>query len=467
MPATMPRHRSSRHRPAAGACPAGGRGRRRAGRRRARLLRDLGIRVGDGVGGRGLRLSGGATATRVAVSAPAGAAGATGVGAVGGLLRDLDVSLGASSLALQLTDGEVDGGRFEAAGGTAISVEQAPGLAASRLHGLRASGQTALMVTHGRATVDSALLRGSGQSAVVQVANSNAISGELRAILRQVTIVGDGRSTLQRGVEVRASSSGQHASAKLLDTIVAAVKRPLVRAAAAGDANIVTDHVAHGPLLAGDDPADPSRGTLSETAVLDVDPGFADLAGGDLRLRPGSPLIDAGRPDPLDIDEAATDLAGAARVSDGNGDGVAIRDLGAYESPAVAPPAPPAEPPPGPGEPATPASAPPASPAPAPPAAATPGADRRAPRLARLRLRGGARPRLTGRLDEPGRVTVTIRHGRRVVKTVTVSVRRAGAFTVTLPPRLRPGRYALAVRAADAAGNRSRATALRLLRRAR
>lgn len=307
-------------------------------------VRDLGIRVGDGAGGRGLRLLG-ADATRVAVTAPAGAAGATGVSADAGTLRDLDVSLGVSSQAAQLGGGgevDVSGGSFSVADGTAIQVEQLPGLPAVRLQALRARGRTALSVVLGRATVDDALLRGSGQGAVVLVANSNQVSGELRAVLRQTTIVGDG-SALQRGVEVRAAKSGQHASAKLLDSIVAAVVRPLARSVVAGDANIVTDHVFHGPVAAGDNPSTPAGGTLSESAVIGADdggapagaadPGFVDLAAGDLRLRPDSPLVDAGRTDPLDLDEPATDIAGAARIADGDGDGAATRDLGAWESP--------------------------------------------------------------------------------------------------------------------------------------
>ena len=71
---------------------------------------------------------------------------------------------------------------------------------------------------------------------------------------------------------------------------------------------------------------------------LAVDPGFAGP--GDLRLRPGSPLIDAGRPGPLANAEAQEDALGYVRAADGNGDGVLRRDIGAYELQPAPPPAP-------------------------------------------------------------------------------------------------------------------------------
>lgn len=63
---------------------------------------------------------------------------------------------------------------------------------------------------------------------------------------------------------------------------------------------------------------------------LSVDPQFVDPAAGDYHLRLGSPSIDAGDNTALNL--PATDIAGNPRISDGNGDGVAVVDMGVYEA---------------------------------------------------------------------------------------------------------------------------------------
>lgn len=62
-----------------------------------------------------------------------------------------------------------------------------------------------------------------------------------------------------------------------------------------------------------------------------ADPGFANAAAGDYSLAAGSSLIDRGDPGAPAIGEPATDLAGNARVVDGDGNGSAIADVGAFE----------------------------------------------------------------------------------------------------------------------------------------
>jgi hypothetical protein len=59
-----------------------------------------------------------------------------------------------------------------------------------------------------------------------------------------------------------------------------------------------------------------------------------------LRLAGGSPLLDAGTPEPLAADEWPEERDGLPRAADGNGDGIARRDPGAFELPPPAVPAP-------------------------------------------------------------------------------------------------------------------------------
>jgi hypothetical protein len=70
-------------------------------------------------------------------------------------------------------------------------------------------------------------------------------------------------------------------------------------------------------------------GFTQSTGNLSVDPGFVNRKGGEYQLLPTSPLIDVG------LNSApmyySTDLAGNLRVVDGNGNGIAVIDIGAYE----------------------------------------------------------------------------------------------------------------------------------------
>ncbi|MCS6907355.1 MAG: choice-of-anchor Q domain-containing protein, partial [Anaerolineales bacterium] len=60
------------------------------------------------------------------------------------------------------------------------------------------------------------------------------------------------------------------------------------------------------------------------------DPLFVNPGAGDWRLRPGSPMIDAGTNGALP-DTITTDLDGKARIEDGNNDSLFRVDIGAYE----------------------------------------------------------------------------------------------------------------------------------------
>ena len=60
---------------------------------------------------------------------------------------------------------------------------------------------------------------------------------------------------------------------------------------------------------------------------IDADPKFVDAANGDYHLALGSPAVDAG----TNTSAPAADFEGDSRPADGDGDGVAIADMGADE----------------------------------------------------------------------------------------------------------------------------------------
>jgi len=62
---------------------------------------------------------------------------------------------------------------------------------------------------------------------------------------------------------------------------------------------------------------------------ISADPQFIDPLGGDFRLQPASPCIDAGSNSAPGIPEY--DLEGKPRITDGDGDANAVADMGAYE----------------------------------------------------------------------------------------------------------------------------------------
>ena len=68
-----------------------------------------------------------------------------------------------------------------------------------------------------------------------------------------------------------------------------------------------------------------------------ADPGFV-APPGDLRPRADSPLVDAGDPAPLSSGEPHEDALGEVRAMDGDADGTARRDIGAFERRPPAPP---------------------------------------------------------------------------------------------------------------------------------
>ena len=244
----------------------------------------------------------------------------------------------------------------------------------------------------------------------------------------------------------------------LTNSIIRGAAIPLYAAADVSTARITTsfsDYDPSGNLIGG-------RGGsehIVETNVSNVgDAGFVDAAAGDYRLLAGSPLIDTGDP----VTQQSLDLDGNPLVADGNGDGIARRDMGAYELAAAAPPGPAGPPPTLPGADTQPPLVTGFRAAPALFAIARAGTPRaaRTPRGTRFRytLSEAARVTLTIQRRRPGRRPRTVGTLRRSAKIGTNSTRFTGRIGTRA---LSPGRYQALIRASDSAGNRSLRTATR------
>ena len=200
-----------------------------------------------------------------------------------------------------------------------------------------------------------------------------------------------------------------------------------------------------------------ANASLAETNVSNVgDAHFADAAAGDFHLLAGSSLIDAGDPATPD----GTDLDGNTLVTDGDGDGSARRDMGAFELPAASTP-------PGGGTQGGPtggqtgdAPSPGSSPR---PAADTRHPDLQAPLVTAFKWHGN---RFSFKLTEASRVTLTVQRAKRghFGRLATLKVAGVtGSNSICLGRKrvLRPGLYRATLVAIDATGNRSKPKRLR------
>ena len=250
------------------------------------------------------------------------------------------------------------------------------------------------------------------------------------------------------------------ATLNLTNSVVHGFAKSLLRYANVPNfANLNVDYSRFAPPAPADVGAAQGPGTYTDgTGNVTADPAFVEPAFGapaaDYHLRAGSALIDAGEPGPV-LDK---DLDSHIRSSDGDADGAARRDMGAYEY-RPAPPSPPA---PANGPAPVPAPAPAATPA-AKPAPRAPAArrDTLAPALTRVKL---ARGKLRFVLSERATVTVVVQRKRGRKGWRRVGVRRIRGrrglnvvrFKGLGTKKPAAGRYRLRLTAVDRAFNRSR-----------
>jgi hypothetical protein len=233
---------------------------------------------------------------------------------------------------------------------------------------VRATGYFGLAVTSRTASVDSSLIRVLGSGAGVYAGSPGENS---YTHVRGATIVGSDPESI--GVHVAGGASSAHNSgASVTSTVIRDVGHPFAATTSRADTDAAIYAEYNDLLPAGN----LTSGRGSESILLAAgnrtsggDAGFMATVGPDAyKLRPDSGLIDAGAPYPFGAMESTADVARLERAVDGDGDGSARRDIGAFEYQPASP-----EPPTGGGDPAPPVNAPapdaPTNPGPGSPAA--------------------------------------------------------------------------------------------------
>jgi len=211
---------------------------------------------------------------------------------------------------------------------------------------------SAIPISAQRVTVERALQGAfiASQGGQLDVGNSVAISASVPTTLDalantaeetaieadHLTLVHEGSPSGSTAVASRSSSTG-NAEVAMENSILRGYPHPYGRTAfSSGAADLAVRY----SNLGGEVVADSGPGTLDAgTGNIDADPLFAGAApfgsATDLALLPGSASVDAGDPAP---GGAVADFLGEVRPLDGDGDGIAIRDQGAFELRVPAPP---------------------------------------------------------------------------------------------------------------------------------
>jgi hypothetical protein len=278
-----------------------------------------------------------------------------------------------------------------------------------------------------------------------------------------ITIVGPGGVPNTYGAAVATEPAlAYSADLNLTNAIIRGVSSSLFAAAGGGTTGQAKLAVSYSDYDPSGNDAISANASIAEANVSNAgDAGFVDAAGGDYHLLPSSPLLDAGDP----ATAQGLDLDDNPLVADGDGDGVARRDLGASElqlAPAGGGDA-------GGGGGGGQQGGPPPGDTVAPVVSgfrAAPAlfAVTRASTPLAARVSRGTRFRYT--LSEAARVTLKIQRalpGRRARYRTLRTLKRSGAkganrirFSGRLGRRaLRRGRYRAVIRAVDGAGNRS------------
>ncbi len=309
------------------------------------MVHDLTLAMAPGAGGLGLDLQNTA-ASKVTVSGTP--TDATGVRLFTSSLVDSTISLpngGSGDLGISSGGGtnEIDRTAITAQAGVEHSSPNVTDLIS--LSSIQADG-IGVTTDGGTVNIDDTLIDlGTSPGATGLCAcNGNYPTNRAMSLnARHLTIVGgaSGSQGIRAFVNSPASGDdGDSATGTLKDSVISGPDEPIVVQTNNGEHASVTSSYSNydpsgnivDPQVGGDPPG---TATLTEDPPhtnTNNPPGFINASSGNYKLAAGSALIDAGNPNPLGVPGTPPkDLGGSDRVRDGNCDGFAYSDIGAYE----------------------------------------------------------------------------------------------------------------------------------------
>ena len=225
---------------------------------------------------------------------------------------------------LEITDSDI----VDFSGG--ITYSSNPGLPVhiTRSH-FRSDFGTVLGVYNALSSIENSVVE-AGQTPPFFVQATTANTDNANLVVKNSTILNLGGSSVAFDVAAGNTAVGS-AGLGIYDSIVYGFEKSWTLAAGSGpgvgDANLdiaYSNIENQGVRTGGDGFANTANNNISQN------PGFVGF--NDYHLSPSSPSIDAGSPSPGGL---LDDIEGSVRPLDGNGDGVAVRDQGAYEAPTL------------------------------------------------------------------------------------------------------------------------------------
>ena len=313
---------------------------------RASTIKDTTIQVASGNGNSGLLTAGEAeNVVVVAATSPSPPTNSVGISVNGnGLtpIRDAKVDLPGVATGVQMHLAKLEDSLVKASTGLRGD---------GTIHGSTIEANLGAQSTELK--LEDCVLRISGPNGIALSAVGIGFNVFNRVIARHVTAIGDSDPTsLAVRAEAAGSTSNNSANVDIRSSILRGFATNFKRSAVnsmtnTGTANLSIAYSDYDSSIPAVDNG--GLGTFDDTTGnTSADPGFRSAA--DLHLAPGSALIDAGDPASPDTGgskpDSILDFDGLSRKFDGDGDGVARADIGAFEfrpeppQPQQPPPAP-------------------------------------------------------------------------------------------------------------------------------